>query len=616
VRIQPGNTLLDVRNVHFEYWCIDALAGKLAEDPELRLDLPPRLMPSVRVDGMTVHYPIARSTQIAHEYLALLGACDGEKSARTIAGELSTDPDLGISEEDVYGMLAELVEQRLIRWTLEIPTSIQHPEQHLRQTLERLPPSGARDRALDTLASIEAARDAIEKAAGDAVTLDRELGVLEELFSSLTDLAATRQAGKTYAGRTLIYEDTRRNVEVELGTRFLERIGPPLTLLMISARWYTHSVAFAYHRVFRDVYQELRERTGQASIDYLQYLEQVLPHFATQKDVAPLVRPIVDELHARWTELLGVSTGAKHIECSAASLLSRVEAAFEAPCPGWPQARYQSPDVMVAAADLESFIRGDFSFVLSEIHTGYHSYYIPIFLNVHPDPVSVFRARHADMGRPLVANVEPRAGTLRTDQARTPGDFDIELGDARSGRANEQVLRAAQLVVEEVGGQLVVRTRDGRRSFDVAEAFEGHLLVASATHFTLLPPLPHTPRISIDGLVVTRESWQFSPAELSFALEKSSSERFIGARRWAQRHALPRFIFVRVPHETKPCFVDLTSPIYVEMLARFVRQASAVSISEMLPAIDQTWLVDARGGTYTSELRMTVVDPKRWRPEP
>ena len=62
----------------------------------------------------------------------------------------------------------------------------------------------------------------------------------------------------------------------------------------------------------------------------------------------------------------------------------------------------------------------------------------------------------------------------------------------------------------------------------------------------------------------------------------------------------------RLAGQLLPWYVDLASPIYVETLARLVRQASEVKLSEMLPAIDQTWLTDAAGQTYTSELRMAV----------
>ena len=614
-RIQPGAGLLDVREVHFEYWCMDALAARLAEDPDLRRELAPRRMPTIRLDGATVHYPVARSTQIAREYVAVLAACDGETAARAIARALSGDPALGMSEDDVYGILAELAEQRLIRWTLELPTAGQHPDRHLRRALERLPPGAVRARALARFAEIDAGRAAVARAAGDATALDRALAAFDDQFSQLTGLSATRRAGQTYAGRTLIYEETHRNVELELGARFVDRLGPPLELLMISARWFTHAVAAAYRPVFERVHRELRDRTGEAAVDYLQYLEQLHPHLAAQGDTTPTVRPIVDELQARWLALLGVAPGLRRIACSAAALRDQVASVFEAPAPGWPQARYHSPDIMIAAAGADALRRGEFDCVLNELHVGDHTYLRPVFLNLHPDPGPLLRARARDLGRPVITTVETRANALRSDHfPPTPEDLDIETSDARSWRPADHVLPVAQLVVEHDAGRLCVRTRDARRSFDITEVFEAYLQLAAETQFLLLPALPHTPRVSIDGLIVARESWSFDPAQLAFA-KASGLDRFLGARRWARQHGVPRFIFLRVPHETKPYFIDLESPVYVEILARLVRQARVVKISEMLPAIDETWLADAEGRTYTAELRMAIVDPVAWRPD-
>jgi hypothetical protein len=71
---------------------------------------------------------------------------------------------------------------------------------------------------------------------------------------------------------------------------------------------------------------------------------------------------------------------------------------------------------------------------------------------------------------------------------------------------------------------------------------------------------------------------------------------------------------VKVPEETKPCFVDLDCPIYVEILAKLVRKASAVTVTEMVPGIDETWVVDARRERYTGELRLVAVDGQSWSP--
>jgi hypothetical protein len=292
-----------------------------------------------------------------------------------------------------------------------------------------------------------------------------------------------------------------------------------------------------------------------------------------------------------------------------------VEAAFAAPCPGWPQARYHSPDVLIAARGLESLMRGDFACVLGETHVGAHSYLSPVFLNLHPDPDAVIRARRIDLERPVISIVESRASALRSDPGSpVPDDIDVETTDARSWRARRCVVPVAALVVEDRDGRLIVCSRDRTRSFRITEVFEAYLQLASETHFFVLPPLAHAPRVTIDGVIIARESWSFDRAQLAFA-PSSGLDRFIGARRWSRQHGLPRFVFVKVPQEAKPYFIDLESPVYVEILARLVRQASTVRVSEMLPAIDQTWLVDTEDRTYTSELRMAIRDPVPWAPD-
>jgi hypothetical protein len=65
----------------------------------------------------------------------------------------------------------------------------------------------------------------------------------------------------------------------------------------------------------------------------------------------------------------------------------------------------------------------------------------------------------------------------------------------------------------------------------------------------------------------------------------------------------------------KPFYLDLDSPVYVDIFAKVIRQVSrqpdangSITLTEMLPTPDQTWLPDAEGHHYTSELRMTAVD--------
>jgi hypothetical protein len=149
-------------------------------------------------------------------------------------------------------------------------------------------------------------------------------------------------------------------------------------------------------------------------------------------------------------------------------------------------------------------------------------------------------------------------------------------------------------------------------AFDVIAFLEHYLLAASFSEFGLLGG--RTPRVVVDGVVLVRERWVLSAADLAFAHARDASQRFVQARAWARAAGLPRRVFLKSSEETKPLFLDLASPTFVELAARTVRKARTVSISEMLPDTEELWLVDGECRRYTSELRIAAIDPEPWRP--
>jgi len=201
-----------------------------------------------------------------------------------------------------------------------------------------------------------------------------------------------------------------------------------------------------------------------------------------------------------------------------------------------------------------------------------------------------------------------------------PGDFQLAWEDTAPWRPNGEVLRLADLIVENDEHGLVVRTRDNGLRFPASVYFERLLWGESFTSFKLLPPASHTPRITVDNLVIHREAWRFPCRDLAFIHEKTETDRFIGTRRWARDHGLPHWVFARFPQEYKPLYVDLESPASVDVMVKLARQAfeligegAELTLSEMLPNPEQSWLTDARGDTYTSELRIVAVDPQSWQ---
>ena len=68
-------------------------------------------------------------------------------------------------------------------------------------------------------------------------------------------------------------------------------------------------------------------------------------------------------------------------------------------------------------------------------------------------------------------------------------------------------------------------------------------------------------------------------------------------------------MFVKVPEERKPLYVDLESAIFLDLFRSMARKAKSVMISEMLPTIDDSWLADREDRRYVCELRLAAVDP-------
>ena len=282
-------------------------------------------------------------------------------------------------------------------------------------------------------------------------------------------------------------------------------------------------------------------------------------------------------------------------------------------------ARYHSPDVMIAASSIDAIERGEYVLVLGELHIAHNTLGASSAIAQCPFAPELFEALNLDLPAPRLVPITPRNWHLATSRTRpalvSSRDFRLMFAPDACGVPPARAVPIGALVIEPEGEQLVARSRDGRLRFDIIEVFASLLSDLVANFFNIVPKRPYTPRLQIDRLVVRRETWNVAPAALPFVNAKSEAERFIEGRRWARQQGLPRWVFVKVPGETKPFYLDWDSPIYVEIFGKMIRQiedASAdlplVSISEMLPQIDQLWLPDAQGERYTSELRLVAVD--------
>jgi hypothetical protein len=162
----------------------------------------------------------------------------------------------------------------------------------------------------------------------------------------------------------------------------------------------------------------------------------------------------------------------------------------------------------------------------------------------------------------------------------------------------------------------MMRFADRRPPLPLLAVLEPALHQLSASELELFGSWPHRPRIVVDRMVLAREGWCFAPSALPFLELDDPAARFASIRRWRAEQGLPRWLFLGIPEETKPLFVDLASPIYAELLVQLAKKASLVRLREMLPCFDQLVLPDAAGALFTSELRLQITDPIPYPEEP
>ncbi|MFC8407940.1 lantibiotic dehydratase [Streptomyces griseoincarnatus] len=606
VATRAGDTFLTASAVYFSGWAIDALAKVLAEDPALMRWIPPRRVSLVRTEGTTVRVPGRPAQQMTEREAAVLELCDGTRPVPEIAAARD------LTEDETEALVRELVRRRWVHWRLEVPAAT-HPDRALRAIVERVPDEEARDRALAKLAVLERGRDAVAGAGDDAEALTCAIGALEADFATLTDAEAQRAKGaRTAPCRGLVYSDTRRAATATAGPGLLAHL-EPLQLCLTAARWMTNRFADGIRARLRAVYDRL---AADGPVDLAALWLHTLP--SPHPEAGALIDAVQGELRAKWARLLDIPPGARRVRLTTAELAARVREEFEEPGDGWSLARYFSPDVLVVAEDGAALASGDVELVLGEMHSALNTMGASLFVHQHPDRDELIAETSRDFPGPRLLPMLAKELPLKWSTRSRPSldrdqDHYVALVDQTGDPHRPRTALGADVPVEDVDGRLTIRLPDGTR-YDLLDAYANTLTQRVMDRFTLRPEGDHTPRISVDRMILARETWQLPVAEIDFADEKSEAARFVRARHWQRRHDLPRFVFVVSPTEPRPFYVDFDSPVYTTILAKAARRLARtdpdarLKVSEMLPTPEQAWLTDTDGRRYTSELRFVAVD--------
>lgn len=611
-RLRPGAGLTRHMEVYFEPWAIDRLADVVQSLPGMREWLRPRRNALVRLTGDVVTPPIGKPVPLSAAEAAVLRRCDGRTRVRDMPGLLGDRSTV----EEVAAVLESFAKRRWVSWKLDVPVS-KWPMRELRAFVAavsddavRLPASGLLDRLAAGLAELQARTNAPAEEVTSAL-----LG-LDHTFTELTSGPSTRNAGQAYGGRTLVYADSRRDADLVLGRNVLSA-AEPVRLLADSARWFCAEVAAGIRPVLNDVYHTLA--ADGSTVDFAAFWAKAL--MPLRSSITRTVSATKQEFWRKWASILRLPDGERRVRRTFAELLPEVRAEFVADGPGWSAARHFSPDLMVVAPDTAAIDRGAFELVLGEAHMAINAQRSNCLVSQHPDLPALLAQTDVEFPAPRLLPVLPKGSLPRLSIRTHPGfvrdkDFLLETTHQTVPADRPGLVTADRVVVSPAGDSLVLRLPGGEE-FDVLDAFCEVLMDAVIDRFKLFDDRPHTPRITVDKVVLCREKWRIPSGDVPFAKNKDEAARFVLARRWQRATGLPDQVFVTPVPGAKPVYIDFASPIYVNLLARFVRKAvaesSVLTVTEMLPQHNGLWLRDGQDRRYTSELRLAAFDVRGQR---
>lgn len=607
-KFHHGPELATVSHPSFEAWMVAELGTWIAAREGVTEWLPVALEPMLHLDEFrsVIIIPGKPPLKLRSEEVAVLRLADGSRSTHAIAIEAAKE----IPENAVRKILEKFSRKRILTRGPAIPISVD-AWQVLRNRVAGIRDEPLREELNEILDRFELLLAEVG-AAKDEDELMEALSRLDTQFLESTGRQPTREAGNMYAGRTLCYFDACRDVEWELGSGILDSLDDALSLLLRSADWFATRLYDSYSKALSDLALQLSSPNRPLRLSDM--WKPSLSLFWGDK-TTPLQDAVTD-LSRRWASILDqfAADDSNRRELRSEELAAAVAAAFpkvQAPA----GLGIHSPDLQFIADNPEALSQGEFIAVLGELHACFASLDIPaVEWSV---PGGSIRERINDaLGLERLVPLFPESWRRNTGRVvtATSGSQDRLLGFTRAvSHDRSQVWPMASLEVVEGSEGFELFCPDGRH-VPLAQAWIVPISMVAADAFKVGLGGAHTPRLSIDRLVLFRETWRPSTDDIEIHTRRRREADYLAVRSWQKKHGLPDEVFVKFADEVKPTYLHFGSVPLVASFISSVRQQRARSdedhrivISECLPRPQESWLMDRQGNRYVSEVRLQII---------
>jgi hypothetical protein len=499
---------------------------------------------------------------------------------------------------------------------LTVPALEPHAVEILRDDIENWLPSAARDKWLSIL---QALIDLSAKFVGATDVLDRQ-SILDKARAQLQSIGAESKHGDRflYAATNPIGEECFRECHFKINERLIDEVA------VQAEPWidlWRDSYAFIASRVaagLRGIMEKAGAKTGVMPLPtFMQACDAANLSLAGPGLLAFSVMAF-QEVKAAFRKRLE-----PHLDLSEYELTAEdchvVRDGFD--YQKFDEYTYPSADLQLAATSREAIDRGDYQWILAELHP-------PAALLHHcmywscPDKEALGRALASTaFGHPnfhfgfFAADFTAHTSVHLFDAMPELSNF---VAPQRANPKWRKISPAdAEVYVDEATGDVCVRKIDNHEPLG---SFARGWVIPLGFHPFQFGMAPRTPRLRCGKVIVQRRSWTVKDddllpgdytgvsSHLVFAIEKLRAEK-----------NLPRFIYIRPTEQalrrsgaegrdkdTKPVFVDLESYLFLEIFHRWLVKAGEIEVTEMLPSPEHLFWKES-DGRRTFELRTLIV---------
>jgi hypothetical protein len=591
------------REVFLERWTAHALAAALNVDPAARLELSPRLHPNVRVeDDNFISTESGEEISVDAEAKVAIERCDG----KTPAHSLGIDPAL----------LDDLARRNILRWEVEVPALEPYAFDVLVSDVAVWRKSPTREKWLALLHPLAGLCQQFART--DQVESRNE--IMQQARHCLHELGAVTQSSRRflYNAANPIGEACTREHAFTITEEMLDEV------VREAEPWidlWRDSYAFIANRVgagLRGLFQTAAIENGAVS------LPAFLQHCETQK-MSLTAHGLVAMAHIAFLELKHAFQSLfTHRADAAEWSLSADDCHFvrrNFEYSHFDEYTFPSADLQISAASVEHANDGEYEWVLAELHPPIAMLHHCMYWGCPEKPAFARALASTTCGRPnFFYGFAPADFTAHT----TVRQFDVipELSyfvAPRRGKSEWQSIPAAEteVFINEENGDVALRKHG---SHEYLGSFSRYWIIPLGFHPFYFGRTPHMPRLRCGKVIVQRESWTVTAAELSSGkFTGVSRDLVIAIERLRAARGLPRFVYIRPTEQalrrsgaegrdkdTKPVFIDLESYLFIEIFHRWLMKAGEIEVTEMLPDPNHL-LWQGADGRRTFELRTLIV---------